>query len=252
MAKFTNFEPCPKCISQGRDSRGDNLARYSDGGGHCFSCGHHEHPKYSLNFTPKEINVTEDKALLPPDFTRDIPAAAWKWLLQYGLSYQYWKPYTGYSPKEERLVLTVGNPIAFSIGRYVGSPTATDRNGRPMRKWFLWGDRNRHVEVLGKQTQGKCLVLVEDLISAHKVGQLTTTIPLFGTAINDVVVNHINSELNDRPVVLWLDADQYGLLQKKVTKLQTFLKWPVKYIHTPKDPKEYSLDEISTLLRNEI
>lgn len=30
-------EPCPKCGSR------DNLARYSDGHGYCFGCGHHEH-----------------------------------------------------------------------------------------------------------------------------------------------------------------------------------------------------------------
>lgn len=35
-------EPCPKCRENGRDSSGDNLVRYPDGGGHCFSCGYHE------------------------------------------------------------------------------------------------------------------------------------------------------------------------------------------------------------------
>jgi twinkle protein len=39
MAEDSNFlfkEPCPKCGSR------DNLARYDDGHGHCFGCGHHE------------------------------------------------------------------------------------------------------------------------------------------------------------------------------------------------------------------
>ncbi len=33
---FIHHEPCPKCHSR------DNLARYADGHGHCFGCGHHE------------------------------------------------------------------------------------------------------------------------------------------------------------------------------------------------------------------
>lgn len=252
MAKFLRFEPCPKCVAEGRDKAGDNLGRYNDGGAHCFSCGHHEWPKHQLKFLTKEVNVDENKAVLPLDFTREIPARGWKWLLQYGLSYQYWKPYTGYSEKENRLVFTVGNPTAFSIGRYLGDPKDTDDKGRPMRKWFMWGDGHRYVEVLGNSKTSPCIVLVEDLISAHKVSQVATCIPLFGTTIHDVVINKLMKEFNDRPVLLWLDADQYSLLAKKVHKLSTFIKWPVRYIHTTKDPKEYSIEEINTILRNEL
>lgn len=35
-SEFLRKEPCPKCSSK------DNLARYSDGHGHCFGCGHYE------------------------------------------------------------------------------------------------------------------------------------------------------------------------------------------------------------------
>ena len=35
-SEFVGKEPCPKCGSR------DNLARYSDGHGWCFGCGHHE------------------------------------------------------------------------------------------------------------------------------------------------------------------------------------------------------------------
>tara|TARA_R110000868_G_scaffold340706_1_gene601440 strand:- start:648 stop:2393 length:1746 start_codon:yes stop_codon:yes gene_type:complete len=35
-------EACPKCRSNGNDNSGDNLARYSDGGGYCFACEHYE------------------------------------------------------------------------------------------------------------------------------------------------------------------------------------------------------------------
>lgn len=44
MSDVTGREPCPDCREQGDDSSGDNLARYADGGAHCFACGYHEHP----------------------------------------------------------------------------------------------------------------------------------------------------------------------------------------------------------------
>ncbi len=35
-------ERCPACTENGGDWDGDNLARYSDGHGYCFACGHYE------------------------------------------------------------------------------------------------------------------------------------------------------------------------------------------------------------------
>lgn len=37
----TGKEQCPSCREKGKDNSGDNLVRYSDGGAHCFACGHH-------------------------------------------------------------------------------------------------------------------------------------------------------------------------------------------------------------------
>ena len=35
-------EPCPKCREEGKDTAGDNLHRYPDGGAYCHACGYHE------------------------------------------------------------------------------------------------------------------------------------------------------------------------------------------------------------------
>ena len=42
MSTVTGKEPCPDCRENGGDTAGDNLARYSDGGAHCFACGYNE------------------------------------------------------------------------------------------------------------------------------------------------------------------------------------------------------------------
>ena len=43
MALFKFKSQCPKCVEKGGDKSKDNLANYSDGGKHCFSCGYHVH-----------------------------------------------------------------------------------------------------------------------------------------------------------------------------------------------------------------
>ena len=39
---FTGHEPCPRCREHGRDTKGNNLARYSDGHAYCHACGYLE------------------------------------------------------------------------------------------------------------------------------------------------------------------------------------------------------------------
>jgi len=112
-------------------------------------------------------------------------------------------------------------------------------------KWKVYGDKSCYVEVVSEQLSEQ-VVLVEDIISAHKVGQVTSSIPLFGTAINDLTIKKL-MQLK-RPVKLWLDNDQYGLLSKKIGRLQSFLGVPVQYIRTNKDPKGYTTQEIKEIL----
>ena len=49
MAEFIRHEQCPECAAHGRDNSRNNLAVYSDGGSHCFSCGWHVHGEESEN-----------------------------------------------------------------------------------------------------------------------------------------------------------------------------------------------------------
>lgn len=107
--------------------------------------------------------------------------------------------------------------------------------------------RSAHV-LAPKREEGLELgvVVVEDLISAHKVAQVTHCLPLFGTGIYPKAISALRAL--KRPVTLWLDRDQYTLLAPKINRLQTFLDVPVRFVSTDKDPKEYDLDEIRTIL----
>ena len=158
MAKFLHYQQCPKCLERGRDTRGDNCATYSDGGMHCFSCGFHVFPKHYIRQRNQEEKI--NAAVLPTDFTREVPSLALLWLLQYGLPFSYWRPFIGWSEKDSRLVFTVGQGPDFSVGRYI--PRANDR---PQRKWFVWGESHRHPHIIGDYSNSQQIVLVEDLIS---------------------------------------------------------------------------------------
>lgn len=255
---------------------------------HCFSCGYHP-----SNYTPKFVEKEEDhgqKSVLPFDFTREVPTSAWKWLLQYGLGYQYWKAHCGYSPHYKRLVFKVGQPTQFSIGRYIEddppslprtsgdgvrmgvqreirplgaaqeSPAKAPRSlqervpypsqgggsqeGRKPRKWHVWGDSHKHAEVVRGESAGfnGTTVLVEDLISAHKVGQVAEAIPLFGVEVHPCHLWHLKNSSDN--VVLWLDGDQGDQVAKKANRINLLTGVPVHIITTEQDPKSLPFREI--------
>lgn len=235
LSTFSHYEPCPKCREIGRDTAGDNFAVYTDGSKHCFSCGHHHHRKQFGPFVPKVQLANKNK--LPSDFTRQVPVKAFKWLLQFGLSYAYWRTQIGWSAQHQRLVFAVGDPLQFSIGRYFGD----DENNR---KWHVWGDYHKHVEVVGK---GNTIVLVEDVISQHKVGQHTESLCLYGTKISDATMYYLCQQ--KRPVILWLDSDQKEHLFKRALNLQSIIGAPVTTITTDRDPKMVSNEDIKEFLK---
>ncbi len=243
MSRFLRYEACPKCRSIGRDNRGDNLGVYSDESLHCFSCGYHVSPRVykSQNLTKEQANVAKD--LLPFDFTREIPTRALTWLLQYGMPYSYWQESIGYSSRDERLIFTVGQPMAFSIGRYVG-------DDKSKRKWYVWGNAHQHCEIIrnysaeSNSADRDNVVLVEDLISAHKIAYsgAAEAIPLFGTRVFGDVIHYLSSV--DKTIYLWLDKDQEAHTKKSAMRLQMLTGNPVHIIHTEKDPKWLSSEQI--------
>lgn len=241
MAKAIKHEACPRCRANGKDRRGDNCAVYSDGGKHCFSCGYHLPATAFHRWTVKDDHhgsaATESTTLLPRDFTREVPGKAWQWLLQFGLGPKYWQPFVGWSESHSRLVFPQGD---FSIGRYFGEPD------KRKPKWRVWGDDKRKPLIFGDSPTAPCVVLVEDLISAHKVGQVALAIPLFGTGVWDAVVpvlRHIGL-----PIVMWLDQDQEQHARKRATRVASLTGLPTRYVFTKDDPKKLGLDVIKQTL----
>lgn len=132
--------------------------------------------------------------------------------------------------------------MAFSIGRFLGEPD------RRTRKWYVWGDSHRHAEVVGEDHRSDGIVVVEDVVSMHKVGQVNTTICLFGTAFHPCHYYYLRQA--NKPVVLWLDKDQELNVKKKALQLESIIDNPVSIISTDKDPKSLTFKEINENLSN--
>lgn len=254
---FSHYEGCPRCIERGQDSRRDNLGVYRDGSAHCFACGHHRpgsvYKRWASSTASTDGGVNVPKSLLPFDWTKDVPADAWKWAVQY-LPWSYWKESVGYSPSSERLVFQVGGldkdeqgnlrrtgPMAFSIGRYVGPPVADKKH----RKWHVWGDSHKHCELVQPAGEGDTsrVVLVEDVVSAHKVAHAGfLAVPLFGTVVHPC---HLYYLLNSAATpILWLDKDQEWASKTKALRLGSILGKDVPVIITNDDPKSLAIDVI--------
>lgn len=267
MSLFSHYEPCPKCRHQGRDTRGDNLGVYKDDSAHCWSCGYHRAGSIFKKWSSSSAHgasVNEPKSLFPPDFTREVPTSAWTWLMQYGLGYNYWKEVVGFSPKENRLVIQVGGtkhdeegnlqrngPMAFSIGRLVGPPSV---DGKPNKKWYVWGDSHKHAEVVVGKFDSRvgghdsAVVLVEDVVSAHKVAHAGfTSMPLFGTQVHPAHLYYLLNEA--KPVVLWLDKDQELPVRRRALRLESVLGSAVRVVVTDDDPKSLNVNTIKDVLQ---
>lgn len=88
--------------------------------------------------------------------------------------------------------------------------------------------------------------MVEDLISAHKVGQVTTCIPLFGTQVHAPVMYYLMN--TNKPIKIWLDKDQEYNVRHTALRLQGILNRQVDVITTTLDPKLLELDTIKEVL----
>lgn len=88
-------------------------------------------------------------------------------------------------------------------------------------------------------------VLCEDIVSAHKIGQVCKAIPLFGTRIFPSMVPTL-IKLN-LPVVMWLDKDQDSHSSRRAAWLAMVTGLPVKYVSTDKDPKAMSVEQIKEI-----
>lgn len=172
------------------------------------------------------------------------------WLLKAGIGYDLARTYgIGYSPRANRIIIPVYRGeelIAFTARAVDGEKPkyiARHKDGfhsavfRSLPSTVLdTGDRRLDV-----------LVIVEDQLSAIRVGRITRSVSLLGTANKaDALLPELGSA---KQACIWLDADKAGRngRNKLARSIAMFGVEPLM-INTKRDPKFYSNREIRELI----
>lgn len=248
MATFVKHEPCPKCGSK------NNLGRYSDGSAWCFGCGYYE--KATADAQIQEFVKGVDKSSkmcrpLPQDAEPVFPTPVIDWLSKYSLTSEEIRDNNFlYSPYKKLLIFPVyednvdRSHLLMWQGRYFG-------DNKEYPKYVTYGAKNLlHIIDRGSNSDSFSsthVVLVEDLISAIRVGRTRPAMPLWGSTIPLEHARRLCRLFSKATV--WLDMDKRLEGLKQAVKLSPlFEEGCTAVVTTTKDPKEYTDQEIQEIL----
>lgn len=209
--------------------------------GYCFRCKT-RFVERKTQLSPKELEkILERQAQftqevkLPIDSTNDLPLQERLWLYRAGLYHpKDWERFRiQYSPSMKRVIIPV-----YGDGDELRAVVARSCN-REVRPKYLTSQIGNPIFRVGK---GDTLVVVEDLLSAIRVGKFTTSCAALGTHLTDELVL---VALQYPLILLWFDGDPAGREADKHfgNRLRSY-GVRVLSIRTQKDPKEYSDEEI--------
>lgn len=238
--KVVEKRPCSKCRMGGGDRTGDNEVVYADGHTHCFGCGRHSEPtilqkleklseENSLQLDPREAEALE----FPDDFT-PIGDALWAkgayaWLKNYGITTKEMEiHHIGWSSSLGMLIFPV-----FSDSGHLLMWQGRNFNGSP--KYLTKGPKSDIMHIIGDQ-KSPVILVVEDLISAIKVGRTYAAMPLWGCSMTLGTLRKLSERFKE--VGIWLDSN------KAIESVKLALRgsqWGSTFVVTTEsDPKIYS------------
>ena len=193
-----------------------------------------------------ESVVKDDYVLLPNDYTTTIPTKGLAFLYKYITAEDVEKYRVVYSPSYNRVIFPIyeGNTLTCWQGRALGEVTKENP------KWVIQrtiGKKFNHFKVV-KSVGSRVIVLVENILSAIRVGSLSNSWALLGSYIPDELIYILLKEYSK--VVIWLDAD---MLKYAIRMRERFDMFGIvcQVIHTQQKPKDLPIKTISNLLRKE-
>jgi hypothetical protein len=255
-------ERCPKCAEKGQDTKGDNLAIYPDGHAHCFGCGYHkgiptyERVRQLSHGNPLPVKNVDETYDFPTDYTTDIALPALNWLKSFSITEEEIKRHRmGWSDERKLLIFPVldggGDLIMWQGRRFSPSKPMVERgeDGKLYPKYITKGPVSDILHLVGVSTDPKnTIILVEDLISAIKVGRTYQSAPLWGSNIPLKLIQRLSGRFNSLGV--WLDRDKMDVALKAVLRASQYL--PSYLITSVFDPKGYNTNGIQELVEEAI
>ncbi len=227
-----SHKACSKCGSS------DAVFPYNNGD-YCFSCHKKwiDKPRKSLQTKletelPLVLQIPEDT------ITTGLPDKAKLWLYKYHMTQELWEKYhIGYSAAFDRVILPVYGSEWEGLVYYQA------RALFKTKQKYLNPSVPKRLFYSKLEQSALFIVLVEDIISAIRVGETCYAIALLGKTlpVKDLTF------LAKKQIFIWLDKDAYAeaiKLQKRLTQLGC----NVKIISTTNDPKCYTDAEIKNII----
>jgi DNA primase len=114
-------------------------------------------------------------------------------------------------------------------------------------KYLTFGERALTYPFYSIEKDPATLVVVEDYLSAIKVGRSYAGWAMLGATIPPSLL--IEAVGCQKRVAVWLDADKASVASRAVLRASLSLPWAtIVRITTPKDPKEYHSSEIKHIV----
>lgn len=223
----------------------------------CFRCqepGWHPHPQPSLAERLARLKekdeieravIADTRPPMPADFQpTNWPVHARVWLYRAGLGdREIGQAGIYYCARLDRVVLPVvhGDKLAYWQARgfdrdrpkYLNPPT--DKSNLVAR----YGDRGK-------------VILVEDILSAIKVGLVARGWAILGTTISTTTAAAVAAASEGVGVGLWFDPDKAGRAARTtIRRSLSLLGVEARIIRTDKDPKFYSREDIKRIIYEE-
>lgn len=209
---------------------------------HCYRCGEHLFESHGQrNFKElmeirkrdKEAKLAIEQSFvrLPHDFTQDIPLEGRLWLYPAGITpYMARKAGFGWSPYFQRVILPV-----YADKELVYYQARAVMPGQDPKYLNPKVDKDKlFYRVAPADADNSLVVVVEDILSANRVGKFVPTVSLMGTKISTWQAEQLTRYDN---VVTWLDPDKAGITGAKAIRSLTGLARPTFNITSELDPK---------------
>lgn len=228
--------PCDNCGSS------DALTDYVD---HtfCFSCHNYVpiHKERSMFEQNIEVYLEKEDPVLPEDLCDKFSAEAMLWLWKYKVTPKLIEKYhIKYYPQWDAIVLpyySKDNELLFYQVRCIRYNMGPKYQTFGQKQLFWSKDSPKRDFV----------VIVEDIISAIKVGEVAQTVSLLGTSLKDRDMLTLATRYDT--IVVWLDGDKPGRRSSRKLVKKLSLMVNVIEINTRDDPKCYETDDIIGILK---
>lgn len=245
-ARISHREPCLRCRAGGGDRSGDNLVVYMDGHKHCYACGRHDRVDtwtrltHEVENTAMPVRVQNTTLEFPMDFmplgSALFAKAPISWLRRYGINdgeIKKWK--LGWSNMRQLLIIPVyvDNEVVMWQGRSFGDG----------QKYLTQGMKRDILYPVGNDESGVC-IMVEDFVSALRVGRQYQAAPLWGSDMSLGLIEKVADTFDVMGV--WLDPDKTREAVRIALRASQYI--PTFVVVSALDPKDYDSVRIKELV----